>query len=204
MANIQMMGEASNTQSMENTEVATPQDVGSEVAAATGVMDNAAATNSLESELDKLRAELELIKGESAKNKDGWMRSVAEFSNYKKRQETEAANLRTYATSTLIGKLLPVLDDFDRASKTLPESMRGMTWIDGLLLIHRKLQLVLESERVQVIEVKQSDLFDPNQHEAVSHDESDGVESGHVIETLQKGYKLGDRVIRPTLVRVAK
>jgi molecular chaperone GrpE len=79
-----------------------------------------------------------------------------------------------------------------------------MTWIEGVMLIQRKLQLLLEAEGVKAIDVKKNDSFDPNQHEAISHDEADGVESGNVIEVLQTGYKIGDRVIRPALVRVAR
>jgi len=155
-------------------------------------------------EIESLKIDLDNAKAEAAKNKDGWLRAVAEFSNYKKRQDQDSANMRAYATSSVISKVLPVLDDFDRAVKTLPDSLRGMTWIDGVLLVQRKMQLILESEGVKTIEVKPGELFNPNLHEAVSHEEADGIESGHVVEELQKGYKLGDRVIRPVLVRVAK
>ena len=160
----------------------------------------------LAEQTEKLKTELAVAQAEATKNKDGWLRSVADFSNYKKRQDSDSANLRLFATSALVGKVLPVLDDFDRATKTMPESLRGMTWMDGMLLIHRKLQLILDSEGVKTIEAKKNDVFDPNLHEAVSHDDADGlsIESGHVIEELQKGYKLGERVIRPALVRVAK
>ena len=79
-----------------------------------------------------------------------------------------------------------------------------MTWIGGVMLIARKMQAIVESEGVKAVEVGPNDAFDPNTHEAVSHDDADGVESGHVIEELQRGYKLGDRVLRPALVRVAK
>jgi molecular chaperone GrpE len=82
-----------------------------------------------------------------------------------------------------------------------------MTWIEGVMLIHRKLQLLLEGEGVKTVEAKPGDVFDPNVHEAVTHDEApedSGIESGHVIEELQKGYKIGERIIRPALVRVAK
>lgn len=135
---------------------------------------------------------------------DGWQRARAEFANYKKRQEQQSADLRAFATLDLIRKLLPIQDDFERAAKTLPEGIAHMTWIEGVMLIQRKLKLILESEGVKEIEVRKNDPFDPTLHEAISHDEAEGVESGHVIEELQKGYKIGDRVIRPTLVRVAK
>ncbi len=155
-------------------------------------------------EIEALKAELEKVKAKSAEYLDGWQRARAEFSNYRKRQDSENAAQRALHTSMTIARLLPVLDDFERATKTLPVALRDMTWIEGVLLIHRKLQLILESEGIKSIEVKRNDTFDPSIHEAVSHDEAEGVESGRVIEELQRGYKLGDRVVRPTLVRVAR
>jgi molecular chaperone GrpE len=157
-----------------------------------------------EVDIDALKKDLDASKAKAAEYLDGWQRSRAEFANYKKRQELDLANLRTISASTLIAKLLPVLDDFDRATKTLPPTLQDLTWIAGVMLISRKLQLILEGEGVKPIEVKPNDVFDPNIHEAVSHDEAEGIESGHVIEELQKGYKLNDRVVRPSLVRVAR
>jgi molecular chaperone GrpE len=151
-----------------------------------------------------LHKELEEAKAKASEYLDGWQRARAEFANYKKRQEQQNAELRTFATMDLIRKLLPIQDDFERAIKTLPEGIAHMTWIEGVLLIHRKLQVILESEGVKAIEVKANDPFDPALHEAISHDEAEGIASGHIIEEIQKGYKLGERVIRPTLVRVAK
>lgn len=158
----------------------------------------------LAAEIEALKKQLGEAQAEAARNKDGWLRAVAEFSNYKKRQEAEAGAMRAFATTGLLSKLLPVLDDFDRANKTLPETLQHMTWIGGVLLIARKMQAIVESEGVKAVEVKPNDPFDPNAHEAVSHEDAEGVESGHVIEELQRGYKLGDRVLRPALVRVAK
>ncbi|HEY3289729.1 MAG TPA: nucleotide exchange factor GrpE [Anaerolineae bacterium] len=157
-----------------------------------------------DAEIVSLRKEIADLKAKSVEYLDGWQRARAEFSNYKKRQETDYAGQRSLLTSALIARLLPVLDDFERASKTLAPTLRDMTWIEGVLLIHRKLQLILESEGIKPIEVKANDVFDPSIHEAVSQDDAEGVESGHVIDELQRGYKLGDRVIRPTLVRVAR
>lgn len=135
---------------------------------------------------------------------DGWQRARAEFANYKKRQEQQNAEVRAFATLELVRRLLPILDDFDRALKTMPSSLAQLTWVEGVMLIHRKLQVILEAEGVKPIEVKPGDVFDPNLHEAVSQDEAEGIESGHIIEELQKGYTMNNRVIRPTLVRVAK
>jgi len=175
-------------------------------AEATSPLDPANATASA-AEADTMAAlqkELAEARAKAHEYLDGWQRARAEFANYKKRQEQQSADLRAFATVDLIRKLLPIQDDFERAIKTLPEGIAHMTWIEGVMLIHRKLQLILESEGLKAIEIKKNDPFDPSLHEAISHDEAEGVESGHIIEELQKGYKIGDRVIRPALVRVAK
>lgn len=155
-------------------------------------------------ELEALQKELEAAKAKATENLAGWQRERAEFSNYKKRQDQQMSELRAFSTISLIRRLLPIQDDFDRAQKTLPEGVSHMTWIEGVMLIQRKLQSLLEAEGVKPLEVKPNDVFDPNLHEAISHDDADGIESGHVIEVLQTGYKIGERVIRPALVRVAR
>jgi molecular chaperone GrpE len=193
-----------NTQeTTETTTEATTQASGD--SASNGMVDTDQQTVELNvEELEGLKKDLADSKAKMAEYLDGWQRARAEFANYKKRQESDLANMRTLSTSALVARLLPVLDDFERATKTMPHALRDMTWIDGVLLIHRKLQLILESEGVKAMEVKPNDVFDPAIHEAISHDDAEGIDSGHVIEELQKGYKLGDRVIRPTLVRVAR
>ena len=100
----------------------------------------------------------------------------------------------------IIKKVLPALDDLERALQNRrPED----PWADGIELIARKLQNMLESEGVKKIEALGKE-FDPNFHEAISHEPADGVKSGHVIGVVQNGYMLGERVIRPALVRVAQ
>jgi molecular chaperone GrpE len=152
----------------------------------------------------ELQKRLEQAEAKAEEYLDGWQRARAEFANYKKRQDQQLADLRAFATIDLIRRLLPIQDDFERAHKTLPEGISHMTWIEGVMLIQRKLQILLEAEGVKVIDVKKNDPFDPNLHEAISHDEADDVDSGNVIEVVQTGYKIGDRVIRPVLVRVAR
>lgn len=192
-------------------------DLNHEAGVAAGVAAEAPAGNNADGSLSELPpadqkdAEIEALKRQvadaEAKAKeylDGWQRARAEFANYKKRQEADNASLRQFAIGGFVGKILPVLDDFERAAKTLPHNLQGLTWIDGVLLIQRKMQLVLESEGVKPIEVAPNAVFDPTVHEAISQDDAEGIDSGHVIEEVQKGYKLGDRVIRPALVRVAR
>ncbi len=142
-------------------------------------------------------------RAKSAEYLDSWQRARADLSNYRKRTEKENSEFAKFANSTLIARLLPVLDDFDRAFQTIPDNLRGLTWIDGIVLIARKMNAVLDAEGLKPIEALNKP-FDPNIHEAVIHEETDQAEDGAVIAELQKGYKLGDRVLRPTMVKVAK
>lgn len=151
-----------------------------------------------------LAAELEKARAEAAANLDGWQRSRAEFANYKKRMEAQNAELRNFAVTSIITKMLPVQDDFELAVRNLPESLRNENWVVGVLHISRKLAGLLENENVKAIEVGPGTAFDPALHEAITHDADPSVPSGHVIEVVRTGYRLGERVLRPALVRVAQ
>jgi molecular chaperone GrpE len=155
------------------------------------------------SEREALRQELEEAKAQAAEYLDGWQRARAEFANYKKRNEQERQELFKLANTTLITRLLPIFDDFERAFQTLPSNLLSLTWIDGVALIYRRLQAILEAEGLTLIETE-SESFDPLLHEAVTYEESEEHEEGQVIGEVQRGYQLGDRVLRPALVRVAK
>jgi molecular chaperone GrpE len=96
-----------------------------------------------------------------------------------------------------------VVDDLDRALKHRPKDEEGANWAGGVDLIYRKLLNVLEAVGVKVI-VADGQPFDPNQHEAISHEDHPDLESGQVIATVQQGYTLGERVLRPARVRVAR
>lgn len=156
-----------------------------------------------QNELERLREELEKAKSQAAEYLDGWQRTQAEFSNYKKRQETERAQMITLANAGLLRKLLPVVDDFERALSTLPSHLNQLTWSEGIFIIKRKLDAIIESEGVKPIETS-GQAFDPRYHEAVTHEEAPGYEEDQIIGQVQKGYTLGERVLRPALVRVAK
>lgn len=132
--------------------------------------------------------------------KDGWARSQAEFQNYRKRIERDNEMMYASMKGDIIKKVLPALDDLERALANRPAED---AWASGIELIARKMQNILESEGVKRIEAKGA-AFDPNFHEAISHEPNDEVESEHVIDVVQNGYMLGERVIRPALVRVAQ
>lgn len=154
-------------------------------------------------ELEGLQEELERAKAQAAEYLEGWQRAQAEFSNYKKRQEAERAGMITRANATLLYKLLPVVDDFERALATQPASLSQLTWCEGIFLIKHKLNAILESEGVKLIKTE-GQVFDPCYHEAVTYEEVAGYEEGQIIGEVQRGYILGERVLRPALVRVAK
>ena len=131
---------------------------------------------------------------------DGWQRSMADFQNYKRRVERDNEMVKSSMKGDLIKKVLPVLDDLERALQNRP---KDDAWAGGIELVVRKFQNILDAEGVKRIDAKGA-AFDPAFHEAISHEPSDEVESGHVINVVQNGYILGERVIRPALVRVAQ
>jgi len=153
---------------------------------------------------EELRTALEEERTRAEEYLDQWKRARAEFINFKKRNEKEQEELLKFANSVLIAKLLPILDDFERATKTIPDKIHTLTWVEGIFLIYRKLQAILGQEGVTEIEAEAGKEFDPTIHEAVVYEESEEYKEGQIIDILQRGYKLHDRVVRPTLVKVAK
>lgn len=154
-------------------------------------------------ELDELAAQLEAARAEAAANLDGWQRAQAEFANYRKRQEQQRAQLYDEAVARVVKRYLEVLDDLERALNTRPAEGEGAEWSAGVELVARKLLTILENEGVRSMDPL-GQPFDPNLHEAIAQEPSDGHESGTILEVLQKGYLLGERVLRPAVVRVAE
>ena len=153
---------------------------------------------------DDLSLEEQLAEAEAraAEYLDGWQRARAEFANARKRLEKSRIEARRNATVEVIGKLLPILDDFGRALENVPETVAEDDWFAGIALVHRKLVGILEEENIERIDAVGAP-FDPNFHEAVMQEESEEYESGVVMKELQSGYRLGERVIRPAMVVVA-
>ena len=134
---------------------------------------------------------------------DGWQRERADFANYKRRVERDQQMMAYTMKGDIIKKYLGVLDDLERALKTRPTEGPAASWASGIELIQRKLQGLLESEGVKRIPAETED-FDPTRHEAITYEESPDHESGENIEVVQQGYMLGDRILRPAMVRVAR
>ncbi|MGD0708208.1 MAG: nucleotide exchange factor GrpE [Anaerolineaceae bacterium] len=147
--------------------------------------------------------EIDDLKQQSADNFEGWQRERADFQNYRKRVERDQEQMRQNITGAVIKKYLVIVDDLGRALKTRPTEGEAATWAEGLELIYHKLEGIMESEGVQRIPAE-NELFNPNRHEAISHEDSPDHQSGQIIEVVQQGYTIGDRVLRPALVRVAR
>ena len=127
-----------------------------------------------------------------------WQRAQADFINYKRRSEQDKDEVSKFANALLMLNLLPILDDLERAFTSIPPHLAQLTWVDGIRLIERKLQASLEVQGLSQIKAL-GEPFDPKFHEAAM--DGKGKE-GIVVEELQKGYKLHDRVIRPAMVVV--
>ena len=129
-----------------------------------------------------------------------WQRVGADLANYKKKTEQDRQDQAMFANAALISSLLPAVDDLERAFETIDAKIARLTWVDGIRLVHRKLQATLEAQGLASIPTV-GERFDPRIHEAVM--EVDG-EPGRVISELQKGYKLRDRILRPAIVTVGR
>lgn len=161
---------------------------------------SAEAQNQESVEREALINQLKEAEAKVIEYKDGWARAQAEFQNYKKRVERDNDLMRSSMKGDIIKKVLPALDDLERALQNRPADD---AWANGIELIARKMQNILDSEGLTRIQAK-GVAFDPNFHEAISHEPSDEVESGFVIDVVQNGYVIGERVLRPALVRVAQ
>ena len=152
-------------------------------------------------EVDDVMALKQALTEEKAKAEShlaNWQRTQADFINYKRRSEQEREETSKFANAAIMYSLLPVLDDLERAFNSAPSQEASLTWVDGIKLIERKLRASLEAQGLSEIKAL-GEPFDPRFHEAARHGKG---KEGIVVEELQKGYKLHDRVIRPTMVVV--
>ena len=134
--------------------------------------------------------------------KDLLLRKSAEFDNYRKRVERDRQSLSDAAAASVIEELLPLVDDLERALKAEAGSDVD-SYRRGVELIHTKLNDILRKRGVRPIEALGAD-FDPYYHQAVTHEHAEGRREGEIIEEFRRGYMLGDRLLRPSMVKVAK
>lgn len=152
-----------------------------------------------EKKKSKKELEIEKLKSELDSKNDLLIRTAAEFDNYKKRTERERLSIAQYAKAEMAKKLLPILDNIDRAKSSDTSSD---DYIKGIEMIVK--QFLGLSEQLELTEIgAEGEPFDPNLHEAVMHIEDENLGENVIAEVLQKGYKLGDTVIRAAMVKVA-
>jgi len=156
-----------------------------------------------EEEIARMQQELEEAKSQSEAATDMMLRLAAELDNYKKRTIKERESLLKYATQNIIKELLPIVDNLERAIESTNESRDFNLFLEGVKLILNQVSSLLEKEGVSKIDAV-GKVFDPNVHEAVMHVASEEHPENVIIQELQKGYILYDKVLRPSMVVVSK
>ena len=176
---------------VETVEVNT-EDVNAEESSQSSQEDNVIDINS--------KLEQENIKEELEKEKEKYQRLQAEYSNYIRRTNIEKETIGVFANEKIITELIPVIDSMERAVEACDNKEDKL--FEGITLVHRQLKDTLAKFGVEEIEAEDAE-FDPNLHLAVMQESVDGVEANKVVMVLQKGYKLGTKVIRPSMVKVS-
>ena len=154
------------------------------------------------SEYDRLQTELDTTRAEAEKHLDSWQRAMADYNNLRRRTELEREQMHGELVGKILIPFLEVLDDLDLAIRNRPSDGVEKSWGEGIELVYRKLLGKLEAVGVRQMETEGQE-FDPHFHEAITHEQDDGFESGQVIAVVKPGYVIGDRVLRPAMVRVA-
>lgn len=149
-----------------------------------------------------LRAKIEQLETDAQEASNRYLRLAADFDNFKKRSRQEQADNLQLARADLIAKLLPVVDNFHRVVESAPEGI-DEAWSKGIQLTLQQLDELLTSQGVSAIDAV-GQPFDPMLHEAIGHEESDQHPEDTVVTEVRRGYRMSDRVVRPTLVRVAR
>jgi molecular chaperone GrpE len=147
---------------------------------------------------ETLRGELEAARAEAQENFARYQRTMADFQNFKRRTEEERAQTARLANLAFVLNILPIVDDLQRALDSLDAKLAGLQWVEGIRAIQRKFEGALQASGVTEIPAEGQD-FDPNVHEAIGEDIG---EEGKIVRVLQKGYKMGDRVVRPAMVMI--
>ena len=153
--------------------------------------------------IEELEEEIVKLKEEGAANKNAYFKAYADTENLKKRLQAESENVRKYRIQSFAMEILPVLDNLERALDVKVDDQNVKNYAKGFEMIYQQLVSILEKEGVKEIDALDKP-FDPNYHQALMQEPKEGVESGMVIEVLQKGYMLKDRVLRATLVKVSE
>jgi molecular chaperone GrpE len=151
----------------------------------------------------ELQEQLAQTQAQATEYLDQARRAMAELSNARRRMQREMDEVRASAAERILERLLPVIDDVERAFANVPADQVDSDWVNGFRMIQRKLASLLESEGVSLIPAE-GQPFDPSIHYAVTHEEAEDFDDGQIIAQVAAGYRLNDKVLRPAWVRVAK
>lgn len=152
-----------------------------------------------QTEMDELKGHIDGLKKQLEETVTLLQRNQADFDNFRKRNASVRADSYEEGKRESIAKLLPILDDFDRMNE---QELHDEAWAEGVKLVHRKLMETLAKEGLT--EVEADGAFDPNLHNAVMMEAVEGVESGQVVAVFQKGYRVKDKIIRHSMVKVSQ
>lgn len=156
-----------------------------------------------DSKVVELEAEVEMLKKQAEESKQRYLRAQADFENFRRRTRAEKEELSKYGSMSVLEKLLPVVDNFDRALDASRQNEDFNSLLKGLEMIHTQFSQILEEEDLKPIQAV-GEPFNPEFHQAVMQVESEEHEEGIVVEELQKGYMLKEKVIRPSMVKVSQ
>ena len=157
----------------------------------------------LTARLEEATAALAAAEERAAQADAGWQRARADYANLKRRTDEQRAEFASIAGDRLLIRVLDLADDFDLAVAHVPEDAQGSPWVDGIAAIDRKLRMLLEAEGLVAIGGT-GEPFDPQTQQAISYEDTADVPDGTVLRVLQRGFTIGERVLRPALVAVAR
>lgn len=155
-------------------------------------------------EYDALEKELETLQAQVEEQQDSWLRTRADFDNYKKRVQRDSVRSYQDALASTVRIFLTVADDLERALKDKPQNEEVAGWVNGIELIYQKLLNQMKNQGVERMDVNPGDEFDPNIHEAITQEDHPEFSECQIIDVVQPGYRISDRIIRPAMVRVAR
>ena len=171
-----------------------------------GDASEAPASEQEQAEVIALQRQLEEARAQAQEYLAGWQRTMAEFDNYRKRVAAQEEQTRRRIQADVFQTLLEIIDDLERALEHPNRPKRGKSgeWADGIELIYQKIKHLLELHGVEEIPAEPGQIFDPFLHEAIGFVDDSPYEEGHIVEVVRKGYRVGDLVVRPALVKVAR
>jgi molecular chaperone GrpE len=158
----------------------------------------------LEATLAELESQIAREREAATDYMNRWQRAQADFSNFKRRSQQEQEQREAQIAGSVVATLLPALDSFERAFATLPPTLRGFSWIDGIALVHLQFHNALAAHGIQPVAAEPGQSFDPLIHESIGAVETADHPEGHIAVVVQRGYEAKGLLLRPALVQIAR